>query len=250
MSGHSHWARIKHDKASNDNKRGAVWSKLARRIIVAAKVGGGNPDENLSLRYAIDDSKAANMPSDTIRKAILKGTGELNATTYEDVMYEAYGPGGVAYMVEGLTDNRSRTAPEMRKIFERFGGQLGASNCVAWMFEKKGVFAIDRKAAEEDALMEIALAAGADDVTTDEKLFEVTCHPTQFAVVKQALADKGIATISGEIAMIPKTTVQVTGDKARSVLKLMEMLEDHDDVQHVYANFEMSDEVMAEAEKD
>ena len=249
MSGHSHWARIKHDKASNDNKRGAVWSKLARRIIVAAKVGGGNPDENLSLRYAIDDSKAANMPSDTIRKAILKGTGELGATTYEDVLYEAYGPGGVAFMVEGLTDNRSRTAPEMRKIFERFGGQLGASNCVAWMFEKKGVFAIDRKAAEEDALMEIALAAGADDVTSDEKLFEVTCHPAQFAAVKQALADKGIATISGEIAMVPKTTVQVAGDKARSVLKLLEMLEDHDDVQHVYANFEMPDDVMAEAEK-
>ena len=249
MSGHSHWAKIKRAKASTDAKRGRVWSKLARRIIVAAKVGGGNPDENLSLRYAIDESKAANMPNDTIRKAILKGTGELGAATYEEVLYEAYGPGGVAFMIEGLTDNRNRTAPEMRKILERYNGQLGSANCVAWMFEKKGVFSIDRQAAEEDSLMELALAAGADDVTVDEKMFEVVCHPAQFIAVKQALADKGIATISGEIAMIPKTTVAVAGDKARQVLKLMEMLEDHDDVQHVYANFEMPDEVLAEAER-
>jgi len=249
MSGHSHWARIRRAKAANDAKRGRVWSKLARRIIVAAKTGGGNPEENLSLRYAIDDAKGANMPNDTIRKAIMKGTGELGAQNYEEVTYEGYGPGGVAFLVECLTDNRNRTASEMRKTFERSGGQLGSINCVAWMFENKGTFVVSSEIADEDTLVEIAVEAGADDVTSDGNLFEITCQTGAFSEVKQVLADREIETVSAEIAMVPKSTVSVEGDKARQVLRLMESFEEHDDVQHVYANFEVPDDVMAEAEK-
>lgn len=247
MSGHSHWAKVKRAKATVDSRRGVLWSKLARRIIVAAKGGGGNPDENLSLRYAIDEARAANMPNDTIKKAILKGTGELGAAVYEEAIYEGYAPGGVALLVYCLTDNRNRTAPELRKIFERGGGQLGTTNCVSWMFEKKGTFVVSADAAAEDALMEIALEAGADDVTVEGDLFEVTCHPTAFAAVKQALADRKIETVSSEIAMVPKNTVPVSGDQARQVLKLVEMFEEHEDVQNVYANFDIPEEVLAEA---
>jgi YebC/PmpR family DNA-binding regulatory protein len=249
MSGHSHWATIRRSKAANDNKRGRDWSKVAKRIIVAAKSGGGSPDENLSLRYAIDDAKAANMPKDTIKKAIMKGTGELAGESYEEMTYEGYGSGGVAFLVECLTDNRNRTAPEMRKLFERAGGQLGSTNCVAWMFEKKGTFVIAADQADEETLMNIALDAGADDVSAASDFFEVTCHPTAFLTVKQALEAKSIQTISAELAMIPKTTVRVEADHARQVLRLMEALEEHDDVQKVYANFDMPDEIYAEAQK-
>jgi YebC/PmpR family DNA-binding regulatory protein len=249
MSGHSHWARIKRAKASNDAKRGRIWSKLARRVIVAARMGGGNPDDNITLRYAIDEARASNMPSDTIERAIKKGTGELGAENYEQVAYEGYGPGGVAFLVHCLTDNRSRTAPEMRKIFERSGGQLGASNCVAWMFEQKGTFVVSADKADEDNLMEIALESGADDVKTEGDLFQITCRPSVFSDVKKALSEKGVETVSAEIAMIPKNTVKVTGQKAKQVLTLMETLEDNDDVQNVYANFDVPDEVMAEAGK-
>jgi len=248
MSGHSHWATIRRAKAANDAKRGRLWSKLAKRIIVAAKSGGGNPEENLSLRYAIDDAKSANMPNDTIRKAIMRGTGELGAENYEEIVYEGYGAGGVAFLVECLTDNRNRTAPEMRRAFEKGGGQLGSSNCVAWMFEKKGTFVVSSQTADEDTLVEIALEAGADDVTCDGDLFEIVCQPGAFSDVKRTLAEKEIETIASEIAMVPKNTVPVEGDKARQVLRLMEALEDHDDVQHVYANFDMPDEVLAQAE--
>ncbi len=245
MSGHSHWAKIKRSKASTDARRGQAWSKIARRIIVAAKHGGGKPEENLTLRYAMDEARAANMPNDTIDKAIKKGTGELGAVNYEQIMYEGYGPAGVAFMVECLTDNRSRTAPEMRKIFERSGGQLGATNCVAWMFEQKGTFAVAASAAGEDALMEIALEAGADDVRKEEDLFEITCHPAAFSAVKQALADRNIPTVSADIAWIAKTSLQVGPDKAAQVLGLMEALEEHEDVQNVYANFDIPESVMA-----
>jgi YebC/PmpR family DNA-binding regulatory protein len=245
MSGHSHWAKIKRAKGANDAKRGREWSKLARRIIVAARGGGGNPDENLTLRYCIDEAKAANMPKDTIQNAIKKGTGELGAVNYESVLYEGYGPGGVAFLVETLTDNRNRTAPEMRKIFERGGGQLGSTNCVAWMFEQKGTFVIAADKASEDQLMELALEVGADDVRADGDLFVVTCPVAAFAAVKGALAAKKIETISAEIGMVPKTTVPVGADKAPQVLRLMESLEEHDDVQKVFANFDISDEVMA-----
>ena len=248
MSGHSHWATIRRSKAANDAKRGRNWSKLARRIIVAAKAGGGNPDENLALRYAIDDAKAGNMPKDTIKKAIQKGTGDLAGETYEEIVYEGYGAGGVAFLVECLTDNRNRTAPEMRKLFERAGGQLGSTNCVAWMFEKKGSFVVSAEKADEDTLMEIALEAGADDVSADGDMFEITCQPTAFSAVKQALDDRGIETVSAEIAMVPSNTIRVEGDQARQVLRHMEALEDHDDVQKVYANFDMPEEIYAEVE--
>ncbi len=248
MSGHSHWATIRRGKAANDAKRGRLWSKLAKRIIVAAKSGGGNPEENLSLRYAIDDAKGANMPNDTIKKAIMRGTGELGAESYEEIVYEGYGAGGVAFLVECLTDNRNRTAPEMRRAFEKGGGQLGSSNCVAWMFEKKGAFVVSSETADEDTLVEIALEAGADDVTSDGDLFEIVCQPGAFSDVKRTLAEKEIEIITSEIAMVPKNTVAVEGDKAKQVLRLMEALEDHDDVQHVYANFDMPDEVLAQAE--
>lgn len=249
MSGHSHWAKIRRAKASTDAKRGRVWSKLARKIIVAAKVGGGNPDDNLQLRYAIDEAKSTNMPNDTIDKAIKKGTGTLEAQTYEEMVYEGYGPGGVAFLVDCLTDNRNRIAAEMRKIFERAGGQLGASNCVAWMFEKKGTFVISSEKADEDTLMEIALDAGADDVTSEGDLFEIVCQVSAFSAVKQALSERGIEPDAAEIAMIPKNTVTVKADKARQVLNLMEALEEHEDVQNAYANFEIPDEIMAEVEK-
>jgi len=250
MAGHSHWAKVKRAKSVTDARRGKVWSKLAKRIIVTAKAGGGNPEDNLPLRYAIEEARAANMPNDTIEKAIKKGTGELEAVSYEHVVYEGYGPGGVAFLVDCLTDNRNRTAPEMRKLFERAGGQLGSSNCVAWMFEKKGSFVVSAEKADEDTLMEIALEAGADDVRREDDLFEITCQVGSFSAVKQALEERGIETVSGEIAMVPSNTVTVDPDKARQVLSLMEALEEHDDVQGVYANFDIPDEIMVQAEKD
>ncbi|MBI5725338.1 MAG: YebC/PmpR family DNA-binding transcriptional regulator [Planctomycetes bacterium] len=244
MSGHSHWAKVKRSKAVTDARRGKEWSKLARRIIVAAKGGGPNPDENLSLRYAIDDARAVNMPNDTIDKAIKKGSGELGAVNYEPITYEGYGAGGVAFMVECLTDNRHRTAPEMRKIFERAGGQMGSANCVAWMFEQKGLFLISSSAATEDALLELALEAGADDVKAEKDYFQITCPPAAFAAVKQALAAKKIATESAAITRLPKNTIPVGPDKAGQVLALLEALEEHDDVQHVYANFDIAEEAV------
>jgi YebC/PmpR family DNA-binding regulatory protein len=249
MAGHSHWARIKRKKGANDAKRGKLWSKLARKIIVAARTGGGNPDENLQLRYAIDEAKDANMPNDTIDRAVKRGTGEIGGESYEPVVYEGYGAGGVAFMVECLTDNRHRTAPELRKIFERSGGQLGQSNCVAWMFSRKGSFVVSSQQADEDALMEIALEHGADDVTTEGDLFEITCDPSAYQQVKQALAEADIETVSSEMALVPQNTVTVEDAQARKVLQLMEDLEDHDDVQNVYANFNVPDELMAEAEQ-
>jgi YebC/PmpR family DNA-binding regulatory protein len=249
MSGHSHWATIKRAKAANDARRGKNWSKLAKMIIVAAKHGGGSPDENLPLRYAIDKARAANMPSDTIHNAIKKGTGELQAEAYEHVTYEGYGPGGVAFLVDCLTDNRHRTAPEMRKLFERGGGTLGSTHCVAWMFEKKGTFVIESAKADEDTLMEIALESGAEDVKPDGAFFQVTSDVGSFSAVKAALAAKNIETVSAELAMMPKNSVSVTGDQARKVMNLMEALEEHDDVQNVYANFDVPEEIMAELQQ-
>src|SRR3989339_1980990 len=177
MSGHSHWAGIKHKKAANDAKRGKVWSKIARLIIVAAKAGGGDPSQNLSLRYAIDKAKAANMPKDTIEKAVKKGSGEGGTANFEEVLYEGYAPGGIALMVEALTDNRHRTAPEIKKIFERRGGSMGTSGCVSWMFSKKGLITVDKSKIEEDKLMDVVLGAGADDMTTAGEGYEINCDP-------------------------------------------------------------------------
>ena len=246
MSGHSHWAKIKRSKAGTDAKRGRIWSKLARRIIVTTKAGGGKPEDNLQLRYAIDDAKAANMPKDTIERAIKKGTGDLGNVQYEQIVYEGYGPGGVAFMVDCLTDNRNRTASEIRLIFERAGGQLGASNCVAWMFEHKGTFVVSAEVTDEDSLMEIALEAGADDVVAEGDCFEITSDVASFIAVKNALAEKEIETISGELAMVPDTLVKVDADRARKILKAIDNFEDNEDVQNVYANADIPEEVLAE----
>jgi len=249
MSGHSHWAGIKHKKAANDARRGRVWSKIARMIIVAAKAGGGDPAQNLTLRYAIDKGKAANMPKDTIEKAVKKGTGELGAVNYEDVLYEGYGPGGVAIMVDGLTDNRNRTAPEIKKIFEKRGGSLGASGCVNWMFSKKGLITVLTDAIGEDDLMEIALSAGADDMDNTGEVYELTCEAGAYEQLKKGLEEKEIPTEVAEISMVPQNMVTVgDANTARKILGLMEDLEDHDDVQNVYANFDIPDDILAKAE--
>ena len=248
MAGHSHWANIAHKKSVIDAKRGKLWSKLARAIIVAAKEGGGDPAMNLKLRYAINDAKAVSMPKDNIERAVKKGTGELDGGNIEQTLYEGYGPGGVAVLCEIYTDNRNRTAPEIRKIFEIAGGKLGATGCVAWMFDRKGVVRINRDAVDEDALMELALEAGADDVRVDGDQYEVISEPDAFANVTAALEAANISTESTELMRLPKDTVDVTGDDARRVLKLMEALDDHDDVQNVSANFNIPDEVMAEIE--
>lgn len=248
MSGHSHWSKIKRAKGANDARRGRLWSKLARRIIVAAKHGGGNPDENLTLRYAIDEARAENMPNDTIANAIKKGTGELGAVNYEAILYEGYGSGGVAVMVDALTDNRNRTAPELRKIFEHGGGQLGNSGCVSWMFSKKGTFVVPISGMDEDKLMEIALEGGADDVVREDDAFEITCDPASFNAVKQALAGAKIATTSATLTQVPQNTVSVTDPElAARILRLMEALDAHDDVQNVYANFDIADDVLSKA---
>ncbi|MFH1420261.1 MAG: YebC/PmpR family DNA-binding transcriptional regulator [Planctomycetota bacterium] len=245
MAGHSKWANIKHKKGVNDARRGKLWSKLARNIIVAAKAGGGDPTMNLSLRYAIDKAKEANMPADTIDKAVKKGSGELGAAEYTSAVYEGYGPGGIAFIVEALTDNPNRTAPEIKKIFEKGGGSLGPSNCVSWNFTTRGIFTVNAADTDEDTLMEVALDAGAEDVTKDGDTFEVVCDVPAYESVKTALAERNIPTQSAEITKIPGTTIAVNAERGEKVLRLIDTFEDNDDVQNVYSNFEMSDEVMA-----
>ncbi len=246
MSGHSHWAGIRYKKAAVDAKRGRVWSKLARMIIVAAKAGGGDPAANLSLRYAIDKAKAANMPKDTIEKAIKKGTGEVESVNFEEVLYEGYGPGGVAIMVEALTDNRNRTTPEIKRLFERHGGSLGASGCVNWMFSKKGLITVNTAETGEEQLLEIALNAGADDMQNTGEVYEITCDPAAYEKLKERLQEKEIPTEVAEISMVPQNTVPVNDDKtAKKIISLMEDFEDHDDVQNTYANFDIPDEIVS-----
>ena len=245
MSGHSHWAGIKHKKALVDAKRGKLWSRLAKAIIVAAKTGGGDIDMNIRLRAAIDAAKAVSMPKENIARAIKRGTGELDGGNLDEVLYEGYGPAGVAVLCEVLTDNRNRTAGEVRKIFELAGGKLGGTGCVAWMFDTKGFFLIAADKAEEDQLMELALEAGADDVKLSGENFEVICQPSAYEAVGKALTDAGIETDSREITRIPKDTVALDADTAQKVLRMMEKLDDHDDVQNVSANFDISEEVLA-----
>jgi YebC/PmpR family DNA-binding regulatory protein len=248
MAGHSHWANIAHKKSAIDAKRGKLWSKLAKAIIIAAKAGGGDPDANLRLRYAIIDAKAGNMPKDTIDRAIKKGTGELEGVNYEEILYEGYGPNGVAVLCDILTDNRNRTAPEVRKIFEMAGGKLGGAGSVAWMFDRKGLLAIPAGQTDEESLMELALEAGADDVEHVGDNFEITCSPDVYSNICEALEKAGLKPEISEIARIAKDTVDLDADAGRSVLKLMEMLDDHDDVQKVASNFNIPDEAMAEIE--
>ena len=247
MAGHSHWANISRKKSLIDAKRGKLWSKLAKAIIVAAKHGGADPDANLRLRYAIDAAKAVSMPKDNIQRAIKTGTGEFKGGDLEESLYEGYGAGGVAVLCEILTDNKNRTAPEIRKIFEMCGGKLGGTGCVAYLFERKGLVRLPQAACDEDRLMEVAIEAGADDVKLSGDRWEVTCEPAVMAAVIDALATAGLAVESNEIVRIPTNTVDVEDiDTARRVLQLMERLDDHDDVQSVSANFSIPDEALAQ----
>ncbi len=246
MAGHSHWAGIKHKKAANDAKRGKTWSKCSKAVIIAAKLGGGDPDANPRLRLAISDAKAARMPKDTIDRAIKKGTGELGTNTVEEIIYEGYGPGGVAVMCDVLTDNRNRTAPEVRNIFERCNGNLGATNCVGWMFQRKGLFVIPADTVDEDRLMELALEAGADDVRREGKNFEVICDPDIYTDVEEVFEKAELTVEVKEVTRIPDNTVDLDATAARKVLKLLELLDDLDDVQKVSSNFNVSEETLAE----
>lgn len=246
MAGHSHWANIQQKKGVADKKRGKLFGKLSRAIIVAAQHGGGDPTMNLTLRYAIDKARKASMPKDNIDRAVKKGCGEGGAENYEEVVYEGYGPEGVAVLCDILTENRNRTAAEVRKIFEVHGGNLGSTGCVSWMFERKGLFLVPDQHAEEDALFEIALEAGADDVAHTGDAFEVTCSVEVFQGVSDALESHQIPTDVAEFSRIPANTIDLDAKGSRKVLKLMEALEDQDDIQSVTANFNIPDDVMAE----
>jgi YebC/PmpR family DNA-binding regulatory protein len=242
MSGHSKWSTIKHKKAAADAKRGQLFTRLIKELTVAARIGGGEIESNPRLRSAVTAARAANMPADNIKRAILKGTGELPGTTYEDVSYEGYATGGVAVFVETLTDNRMRTTPEIRHLFTKHGGSLAEPNSVAWMFEKRGHLAVGASAGvDEDRLMELVLEAGADDLRRDGERFEVSTSPESFHAVQKAFEDAGIPTESAALVMEPKNTVALEGKKAEQCLRLLEALQDHDDVQNVYANLEVQD---------
>jgi YebC/PmpR family DNA-binding regulatory protein len=242
MAGHSHWAKIKRAKGANDAKRGKVWSKIARKIIIAAR-GGGDPRDNLNLRYTIDEAKAANMPKDTIEKAILKGTGELGGENYESATYEAYAPGGIALMIEALTNNRARTAPELRSIFEKHGGNLAASGAVSFQFTRQGLITIKSTDVEEDRLLELALEAGAEDVKNEDEYYVVVTSPTDFLKVKDALSAVAIPIEASEITNNPTSTIPIDAEKAQKLLKLIDVLEDNDDVQTVSHNAEIPEGV-------
>jgi YebC/PmpR family DNA-binding regulatory protein len=245
MSGHSKWSTIKRKKGATDAKRGKIFTKLAKEIIVAARLGGGDINMNPRLRAAVADARAENMPKDNIERAIKKGSGELEGQSYEEVIYEGYGVGGVAVLVESMTDNKNRTVPDLRHIFSKNGGNLGENGCVAWLFDKKGLITVDKKAVTEEKLMDIALEAGAEDVREQEKEYEIVTSVVDFEAVKKAMDDQKVPYLAAEITMIPKTTVQIEDEKqAQQVLRLMDGLEDHDDVQHAYANFDIPDAIL------
>ena len=249
MSGHSKWSTIKHKKAALDARRGKAWSKHAKAIPVTAKTGGGNPADNPRLRLAIDKAKADNMPKDTIEKAVKKGTGELAGESYEDVLYEGYGSGGVAIMCRIMTDNRNRTAGEIKKIFDRAGGNLGSPNCVAFQFKPRGVIVVPGEAVGEDRILEIALEAGADDVNSSGGIHEITCAPEALHTVKAAVEQAGLTVGSADLAMVADNSISLDLETARKVMRLIEALEDHDDVDAVYSNSDFSDDVLAELAK-
>lgn len=250
MSGHSKWASIKHKKAAVDAKRGKLFSRLSKEITVAAKTGGGDVDMNPRLRTAVSSAKEANMPNDNIDRAIKKGTGELPGVSYEELIYEGYGVGGVAILIETLTDNKNRTASEIRSIFTKRNGNLAASNAVAWMFSKKGFFSIKKDQVDEDTLLTVALDAGAEDVKSEDDYYEVLTDPHDFLAVKEALENNKIVTETAEVTSLPSTTVQMNSVKeAKQVLDLIDVLEDQDDTQNVYANFDIPDEIMDKLEE-
>jgi len=247
MSGHSKWHSIKHKKAAADSKRGRIFTRLIKEMTVAARHGGGDLDANARLRLVVNTAKAANMPADNIKRAIMRGTGELPGVSYEEVNYEGYGPGGVALYVRTLTDNRNRTVAELRHILSKHNGNLGENGCVAWMFDKKGYFVAEKSAVEEENLLEVVLAAGAEDMREDGDNFEVLSAPENYDSVKTALEAAQIPVVAAEISMIPQNYVKLEGKDAQTMLKLMEAIEEHEDVQNVWANFDISDEEMKEA---
>jgi len=244
MSGHSKWSTIKRKKGAADAKRGKIFTKLIREIMVAARIGGGDINSNPRLRAAVNAAKAENMPKENIERAIKKGTGEMEGVHYEDLIYEGYGPGGVAMMFEVLTDNKNRTVADMRHILSKYNGSLGESGCVSWMFEKKGLILIDKAGVDEDRLIEVSLEAGALDVKDVGKDFEVSTDPSNFEEVRRAIEEAGFKPNYAEVTMVPQSTVRLTGKEAEQMLKLMEGLEDSDDIQKVYANFDIADEEM------
>lgn len=246
MSGHSKWATIKRKKAKTDAARGRIFTRLIKEIIVAARQGGGDETSNARLRTAVAAAKSANMPVANIERAIKKGTGELEGATYEEVTYEGYGPGGVAIYLDAVTDNKNRTVAEVRHHLSKHGGNLGESGCVAWMFERKGVIQINAEGIDEEELMLMVLDAGAEDMSEDDGVFEVVTDPDNFEAVVEALKENGIETESAEITMVPKNTVKVEGSQAERLLKLMDILEEHDDIQKVYSNFDIDMDELGE----
>ncbi len=241
MSGHSKWSSIKHKKAATDSKRGKIFTKIIKEITVAARQGKGDVNSNPRLRTAVQSAKAMNMPQENIQRAIKKGTGELPGVSYEEITYEGYGAGGVAVIVEAMTDNKNRTVAEIRSLLGKNGGQMGETGCVGWMFHRKGIITVEKEASDEENLMSIVLDAGAEDFQTEGN-YEITTLPDDFEAVKEALEKNNIPCLSASITMVPQNTVQVEGKQATQVMKLMDALDDHDDVQNCYANFEISDE--------
>ena len=247
MSGHSKWHSIKHKKGAIDAKRGRMFTKLIKEITIAARIGGGDPEGNPRLRKAIGDAKEVNMPADNIKRAVQKGTGELEGGQLEELQYEGYAPGGVAMIVDVVTDNRNRTVSEIRHVFSKNGGNMGEAGSVSWMFSKKGYIAIEKSKGDEETLMTLAIDAGADDFTSDEANYEIYTAPDAFDKVLNAVKAKNIQPIAAEVSMIPQNYVKVEGKTAQQVVKLMEALDEHDDVQHVYANFDIEESELAEA---
>jgi YebC/PmpR family DNA-binding regulatory protein len=246
MSGHSKWHSIKHKKAAADAKRGKIFTKIIRELAVAARLGGGDPDANPRLRKAVSDAKGVNMPADNIKRAIQKGTGELEGVTYEEISYEGYGPGGVAIFLEVLTDNKNRTVSELRHIFSKNGGNIGESGCVAWMFARKGYLVVEQSKASEDDLLEIILEAGAEDLREDGSNYEIFTPPDKYEAVVEALEKRDIDIAASNLGQIPQNYVKLEGKQAQQLLRLMEELEDHDDVQNVWANFDIDEEEIAQ----
>jgi YebC/PmpR family DNA-binding regulatory protein len=245
MSGHSKWASIKHKKAAQDAKRGKIFTKIIRELAVAARMAGGDPDANPRLRKAVSDAKGVNMPADNIKRAIMKGTGELEGVTYDEISYEGYGPGGVAIFLEVLTDNRNRTVSDLRHVFSRNGGNIGESGCVAWMFNRKGYLVVEKSKASEDALLDIILEAGAEDLREDGSNYEIFTPPDKYEAVVEALEKSKIEIAASNLGQIPQNYVKLEGKQAQQLLRLMEELEDHDDVQNVWANFDIDEEEIA-----
>lgn len=248
MSGHSKWSSIKHKKGRMDAQRGKIFTKLIKEITVAARDGGGDSSANPRLRTAIQAAKDANMPSENIDRAIKKGTGELPGVRYEEFTYEGYGPNGVALLVEAMSDNKNRTTADIRHIFTKYNGRLGEAGCVAWIFEQKGYIIVDQEKCDEDILYSIAIDAGAEDIQSEDGSYEVITAPSDFEGVRQAIVDKGIEYIQAEISKLPKNLVKLDGDEARKTLRLVEALEDHDDVQKVFANFDIDESIMEKME--